>query len=298
MSLAITLSEPAHPVIPPQGRRGSGRAELARERARLARESLSACQLCHQLCLVNRLAGEVGVCGADADTHVFSAQLEVGDESVLVPTYAIALNGCNMRCGFCISRKDSWNANAGTFTTPLALAQQAQKALDQGARTVQFLGGEPVIHLPFVLSVVAQLPDSAQLVFKTNATASAQARELMDGLFDFHVADYKFGQDDCAIRLAHAHQYTASVQENLLWACGQGGLIIRHLLMPGHVECCWKPVAAWIAEHVPSARISLRTGFWPDMRTHALPDLRRTLTSTEINHARELARFYQLNLIP
>ena len=66
-------------------------------------------------------------------------------------------------------------------------------------------------------------------------------------MFDVWLADFKFGNDACALRLAKVPDYTSSVRENLLWADRHSELIVRHLLMPGHIECCWRPVAEWLA---------------------------------------------------
>src|SRR5262249_51623948 len=82
---------------------GSHRAALARARAVLARDALKACTLCTHDCGVNRLAGELGVCRAGPHPRIFSAQIEVGDELELVPTFAIAFSGCDLRCDFCIT---------------------------------------------------------------------------------------------------------------------------------------------------------------------------------------------------
>src|SRR5206468_5253810 len=133
----------------------------------------------------------------------------------------------------------SWNPRAGQPLPAQILAEQAKAALADGARTIMLLGGEPTIHLHAALQIVSELPDSAKLVWKTNAHGSAQARELLDGMFDVWLADYKFGNDACAQRLAGVDDYNRIVQENLFWANDHSELIIRHLLMPGHVECCW-----------------------------------------------------------
>src|SRR5918996_476014 len=87
------------------------------------------------------------------------------------------------------------------------MAARACRALDEGARTVMVLGGEPTIHLPAALEFVAELPETARLVWKTNAHGSAEARELLDGMFDVWLADFKFGNDECALRLAKVPDY-------------------------------------------------------------------------------------------
>lgn len=276
----------------------SDRATLAARRVPAAQAALTACRLCAHECGVNRQAGERGRCGATTTSCVFSAQVEVADELELVPTFALAFGGCDLRCEFCITRTESWNPAAGYRLNARALAAQATEALAQGARTVMFLGGEPTIHLPSVLTLVSALPDHAKLVWKTNAHASAAARALLDGLFDVWLADFKFGNDRCATRLAEAPDYTRVARENLRWAARHSELIVRHLLMPEHVDCCWAPVAAGLAEELPGVKVSLRTGFWPRLQALRNAELRRPVNTAERARALDIARACALNLIP
>ncbi|PYK99928.1 MAG: hypothetical protein DME19_06895 [Verrucomicrobia bacterium] len=258
-----------------------GRSEMARSRVEAARAALAECHLCAHHCGVNRLAGERGLCHAGVETRVFMAQVEVSDELELIPTFAIALSGCDLRCSFCITGAESWNPQAGEPLDAVALAAKAQAALDEGARTVMILGGEPTVHLPSVLEIVAELPDNAKLVWKTNAHGSAQARELLDGLFDVWLADYKFGNDACALRLAREHSE----------------LIVRHLVMPDHVDCCWAQVARWLDENLPGIKVNLRSGFWPGWRSARHGELRRTVAIAESESAGRIARECRLNLV-
>ena len=274
------------------------RRALARERARLAREMLADCRFCAHDCGVNRLAGEFGLCRAGAAPRFFSAQVEVSDELELIPTFAIALSGCDLRCDFCITGAESWNPRAGENFSASEIAEKAKTALRNGARTIMLLGGEPTIHLPAALEFVAELPDSAKLVWKTNAHGSAQARELLDGMFDVWLADFKFGNDACARRLAKISDYARVVQENLLWANEHSELIVRHLLMPGHIDCCWKPVAEWLAENLPGVKVNLRSGFWSAWKAARHPELRGTASASETGLASQIARMYELNLTP
>jgi len=277
--------------------RGS-RSALAAGRAREARAGLADCRLCAHDCGVNRLAGEQGLCHAGPETRFFSAQVEMGDEAELTPTFAVALSGCDLRCDFCITGAASWNPQAGREFSARAMAAKAVRALQGGARTIQLLGGEPTIHLPSVLEWVAELPDTAKLIWKTNAHGSAQAREWLDGVFDVWLADYKFGNDACALRLARVPNYLRSVQANLEWATEHSELIVRHLLMPGHGECCWRPAAEWLAAHLPGVKVSLRAGFWPGWQSGRHAELRSTTTVAEEKRAFELARDLGLRLIP
>ena len=273
------------------------RASVARERATLARAMLTDCHFCAHHCGVNRLAGAAGLCHAGPHPRFFSAQVEVSDELELIPTFAVALSGCDMRCDFCITGRESWNPAAGAGLEAAAMAAQAVRALDRGARTVMLLGGEPTIHLHAALELVAELPETAKLVWKTNAHGSAQARELLDGMFDVWLADFKFGNDACARRLAKVSDYLSIIQENLVWANEHSELMVRHLLMPGHVDCCWRPVAEWLAAEMPRAKVALRSGFWPTWHAARHPELRGTVSAEESQQALGIAQVCRLNLI-
>ena len=278
-------------------RRIRNRQRAARERANTARAMLADCRFCAHDCGVNRLAGQLGLCRAGAITKFFSAQMEVAEDLDLIPSYAVALSGCDLRCDFCITGATSWNARAGETFDPQSMAEQAACALERGARTIMILGGEPTIHLPAVLEFVAELPETARLVWKTNAHASSTARELLDGIFDVWLADFKFGNDTCAESLARTPQYTQIVRENLLWAAEHSELIVRHLLMPGHLDCCWKRIAEWLEAELPQAKVSLRSGFWPAWRARVHQELRRTVSALENEKAVEIARQSGLQLV-
>lgn len=275
-----------------------GRAALASQRAAAAAAMLANCHFCAHHCGADRLDGQLGRCRAGADTNFFLAQTEVTDELELIPTFAIALSGCDLRCDFCITGGPSWNPMAGVPFNAFEMASRAAAALKKGARTVMILGGEPTVHLHAALELASLLPDRAKLVWKTNAHGSREARDLLDGIFDVWLADYKFGNDECAERLAGIADYTQIVRTNLLWASRHSQLIVRHLLMPGHIDCCWQRVAEWLGENLPGARVNLRAGFWPAWRARRHDELNGTVPPGDARRAFQIAEIFRLNLVP
>lgn len=276
----------------------TGRAFAAGLRTPLARAMLAECRFCAHQCGVDRRAGPNGRCRAGPEPRVFLAQTEVTDEIELIPTFAIAFSGCDLRCLFCITGAESWNAGAGLPFDARKMAARAVAALRRGATSVMLLGGEPTIHLPAALEFVASMPDTARLVWKTNGHASAPARALLEGMFDTWVVDFKFGNDPCALSLAGTPRYLSAVEENLRWAATHAELIVRHLLMPGHLECCWKPAARWLAAELPGVKVNLRDGFWPAWQSSRRPELRAGVSADESRRALELARDLGLILVP
>lgn len=244
----------------------------------MARRQLSHCLWCAHRCGADRLGGQRGPCHAGPEGRLFNARIEVGDESDLCPVFAVAFSGCDLRCDFCNTGRESWDASAGSVPAGPereVLLGRIGRAWESGAvRSLMILGGEPTIHLASALDLVSALPDGLPVVWKTNAHGTPESHALLDGVFDCWVADLKFGNDDCARRIARVEGYCARVHPNLIQAARSTRLIVRHLLMPGHLECCWRPVAAWIAANLPGVEVSLRTGFWPGWFSGRHPELR------------------------
>src|SRR5437879_9409992 len=96
-----------------------------RDRAVSAHAALADCHFCAHDCGVNRLAGELGPCRAGPHARIFSAQVEVGDELELIPTFAIALSGCDLRWDFCITGELSCNPRMGDPVRLEPFAEQA-----------------------------------------------------------------------------------------------------------------------------------------------------------------------------
>jgi putative pyruvate formate lyase activating enzyme len=111
--------------------------------------------------------------------------------------------------------------------------------------------------------------------------------ELLDGVVEMYLADFKFGNGPCARAVAGVDNYTEVVTRNLLLAAAQAPVIVRHLLMPGHLECCFRPVARWMAENLPDVPFTLMTGYVPAWRADTCGELGRMLTQTECDAAEQ-----------
>ncbi|HVE39750.1 MAG TPA: radical SAM protein [Planctomycetota bacterium] len=265
--------------------------------ARAARESLSRCLLCAFRCGVDRTGGPAGLCRTDARSRVFHEGIEWAGEEVLVPTFVVSLSGCNMSCSFCLTGESSQNGRAGTMLDASALGLRI-RASAGSLRSVTILGGEPSIHLDGALEIAARIPRNLPLVWKTNAYASPEGLSLLEGIPDVVLADYKFGNDACAARLANVPRYTEIVRENLHWAARTSRLLVRHLAMPGHLECCLAPVAEWLARRLPGTPLSLMTGFLPTFRAAGDSELGRTNREAERRRAAEIVRACGVPLAP
>ena len=89
----------------------------------------------------------------------------------------------------------------------------------------------------------------------------------------------------------------AIVTRNLRLAAVQGNLIVRHLLLPGHFDCCFRPIAEWLGVRLPAVKFSLRDGYSPSWQADRFSELKRPLAAGEAERARDLAIQMGLRLI-
>jgi putative pyruvate formate lyase activating enzyme len=258
--------------------------------AERAEASLTSCAVCELRCGVDRLGGEIGPCGLGADSYTYKRHLSLAEEVELLPAYLVYLSGCNMRCRFCIQGHDCFDPRRGERVEPDALAAELEHAVDRGARTISFIGGEPGLHPHTILRVAASARRQIPIVLKTNLYLTPHTLNLLRPVVRLYLVDFKFGSDRCARRLAGIDRYLEVIERNLRIVSTRGDLIIRHLLMPGHLSCCFRPVARWVAEHLPEAVFRLMDGYVPAWRAQGDPMLGRSCNALELAEAASLTQ--------
>ncbi len=247
------------------------------------------CHLCEHRCGVIRSQGQQGRCGADPIARVYRHRVEYGEEIALKPSHIVYLSGCNLRCAFCIAEENAFEPRLGQPLTAQLLAQIVAWGRQQGARNLQWAGGEPTIHVPTILDAMAGLPDPPPVVWKSNFYATTESFRLFRGFVDVYVADFKFGNDACAKRIAGVDRYFATVARNLHIAAEQGDLIVRHLLLPGHFDCCCRPIVDWMQSHLSTVKFSIRDGYLPCWKARHDAELARPLVRGLARRAADLA---------
>ncbi|NUP99602.1 MAG: radical SAM protein, partial [Armatimonadetes bacterium] len=158
----------------------------------------------------------------------------------------LAAVGCGLRCRFCY-RPGNLNAAAGNEADPVALARGIDAAAD--CRHVHWLGGDPDESLPGILTVHRLVRIDRPLVWNTHSYLTPAQARLLEGVVDGFVADLKFGPGACGERLAGIKGYWPAATATLgRLAAFNSRLLLRHVLLPGHLECCARPVVDWLLQ--------------------------------------------------
>ena len=260
--------------------------EAVRRALTWAEQRYESCDVCAVSCGVNRHQGELGRCGLGVDGRVYKEYLHLGEERCLVPSHTIYLAGCSMRCLFCSDMGPVERPMAaGSFVAPEALANRIATRREAGARNVNFVGGVPDVNLLYILRTLVHCPPDTRVVWNTNLWTTEQSMAALSGVVDVWLVDHKFGDDRCASSLAGVSGYTERLERLLPLAAASGELMVRHLLMPGHLSCCTRPVLDWLARHLPDAIVNLMTGYRPFQLASGRGAMARENQQEEINQA-------------
>jgi putative pyruvate formate lyase activating enzyme len=257
----------------------------------IANRILENCHFCTRRCGTNRLDGDVGYCRCGTKTAVSTIFPHMGEEPELVPSGTIFTLGCTLRCLHCQNWSISQWFEKGETCSPTQLARAVEQLRKDGCRNVNLVGGDPTSWLPQWLETFRHVDVNVPVVWNSNSYYSLETAKLLAGFADVYLLDFKYGPETCAEKISDASDYWTACTRNHLYAKKYGELIIRVLVLPGHLECCTKPVLNWISENLgDGVRVNLMFQYRPEWKSHQVPELRRSLTEKERCRAIELAK--------
>jgi putative pyruvate formate lyase activating enzyme len=145
--------------------------------------------------------------------------------------------------------------------------------------------------------------NSPQL-WNSNFFMSSETMSILRTLMDAWLPDFKFGPGKCALDLSRTPWYWETVTKNLKLVHEWGeDFVIRHLIMPNHIECCTKPILDWIAKNMPEVQINIMDQYHPDNLCNPMSqkykdrykEIARSPTKEEIKRAYKYANDLNLN---
>jgi putative pyruvate formate lyase activating enzyme len=281
-----------------------------------ARSLLEHCVACPRKCGINRLNNEKKDCNIGRNVVVSSAFPHFGEEYCLSGRFGsgtIFFSSCNLRCVFCQNWDISQNINGQEFSAQDL--SEAMLALQQhGCHNINFVTPEHVV--PQVVEAIALAIEDGlniPIVYNTSAYDSLESLELMNGLTDIYMPDFKCWNQKTSARLLGARDYPTIAKESIREMHHQvgdlkldetgiafRGLMIRHLVMPG-MEKESKSILEWIAKEIsPDTYINIMGQYRPSYKVGnqkrdgnaAFAEINRPIEKHEIegvyNQAREV----------
>lgn len=256
----------------------------------IGRRVMSSCHFCVRRCGVDRLSGEKGYCRCGVEFALSSCFPHLGEEPELVPSGTIFTCGCSMRCIHCQNWSISQWGERGTSASPSRVADIVESLRRQGCRNVNMVGGDPTPNCWLWLQTMQGVDANIATVWNSNSYYSEETADLLAGFIDLYLLDFKYGNNECAAVISDAPGYWEACTHNHLMAKEHGELIIRVLVLPGHNECCTRPILRWISENLgPWTRVNVMFQYRPEWRARERAELSRRLTRREREEALQIA---------
>jgi putative pyruvate formate lyase activating enzyme len=281
-----------------------------RDRAQRAVAQLADCRLCPRDCGVNRLADSWSACKTGRHAVVSSWFPHFGEEDCLRGwngSGTIFFGHCNLRCVFCqnydISQDIKPRAEPGVTAREIAAMMISLQR--RGCHNINFVTPEHVVAqiveaVAEALALGLELP----LVYNTSAYDALGSIELMNGLVDIYMPDFKYWSREASARYLKAADYPDAARAAImamheqvgpLVLDGQGlarrGVLIRHLVMPGALDET-RAILEWIARELgPDTYVNLMDQYYPagKVNEERYSEINRRLTSAEFVGAQRAA---------
>lgn len=258
---------------------------------------LKECHLCPRNCGVDRLAGQKGFCGVDAGIMVARAALHMWEEPCISGkegSGAVFFSGCSLGCAFCQNRTISKGQSGKVITVEhlaeLFLDLQAQKANNINLVTAgHFL---PQVREALILAKEQGL--TIPVVYNSSGYEKAEMLRYLEGLVNIYLPDLKYLEADLAGKYSHAKDYpevAMKALEEMVRQVGmpefdergmmKKGVIVRHLLLPGHVRNSKKVLEYLYGTYGDQIYISLMNQYTPMPAMKDDPQLSRKVTDRE-----------------
>ena len=255
------------------------------------------CLLCPRKCGINRSTGQTGVCGVSSEIKVARAALHYWEEPCISGkkgSGAVFFSGCSLHCVFCQNREIS-DGKAGKVISKERLSDIFMELAVKGANNINLV--TPGQYIPDIVWAVNDAKSRGMklpIIYNTSGYENVTELKLLEGIVDVYLPDFKYMDSTLSAMYSRAKDYPSVAKQALSEmvrqqpdvviddATGliQKGVIVRQLLLPGHVNDA-KAVLKYLYDtYHDHVYISMMSQFTP-IALKDYPEINRTVTRRE-----------------
>ena len=255
------------------------------------------CTKCPRNCGVNRQIN-MGFCKSYAVPKLAKAFLHQWEEPCIsgnVGSGTVFFSGCNLKCIYC----QNYDISQNSFGKEVSIERLMEIYLElqlNGAHNINLVN--PTHYTDAIIESILPLKESGQLkipvVYNSNGYENVSTLKELENIVDVYLPDFKYFSEKTAQAYSFAPDYPEICKKAILEMFRQvgspifdengiirRGLIIRHLILPGHTKGSIN-ILNWIAENLPhSVYVSLMSQYTPFYRANEFPKLNRPITRAE-----------------
>lgn len=272
------------------------------------------CRLCPRDCRVDRTRKRKGTgpgfCGETDQVRVAYVGPHFGEEPPITGekgSGTVFFSGCGLQCVFCQNHQISRGGIGDPMDVDQLVDAVAKMVREHGVHNVNFV--TPDHFLPHAVKLVSDLRQAGQdlpFVYNFSGYQSVDILKELGPFADIYLPDFKYSNANLAARLSHCRNYTTTAlnaisemvrQKSFLDTFTTGGpiakkgVLVRHLILPGHMENSISALTSLYVEFGPELPLSLMSQYQPVVR-HQDPQLNRKVTHDEFErvygHVQEL----------
>jgi len=233
------------------------------------------CLLCPRRCGVDREAGSRGYCGETAALRLAFAGIHRGEEPPITGkggSGTVFVSGCNLGCAFCQNYQISRGMGrpvSGEEFAEICLALQKK-----GAENINIVtGSHAAPALALGVSQARKQGLSIPVLWNSSGYDGLEILEVLKESVDVYLPDLKTLDPAFAARFFNAPDYPDAASAAILKMMEYrklrldetmlSGVMIRHLIVPGHLQNT-RDVLRWFVEKCKGrALLSLMTQYTP-----------------------------------
>ncbi len=261
------------------------------------------CNICPRECNVNRNNNELGFCKANNKVKIANYSLHMWEEPIISSkkgSGAVFFSNCNLKCIYCQNYQIS-TLNKGCEITIEELSKIYLKLEKMGALNINLV--TPTHYIPVIKkSLIKAKKDNLciPIVYNTSSYEKVSSLKTLDGLIDIYLPDLKYISDDLALKYSSSKnyfEYASKAISEMYRQVGspvikngvmKKGMIVRHLVLPGHIEESKKVIKYLYDIYKDNIYISIMNQYTP-LNDTKYSNLNRKLTSEEYDEVLDYA---------
>jgi len=259
------------------------------------------CDFCPRKCHSDRFSGKLGYCKSDASFNISSICIHKGEEPAISGKDGICnvfFTHCNLQCIYCQNYQisDNMTSNISTKRELDDVIRQITTILDSGISRVGFVSpSHSIPQVKIIIHSIHSLGYDPVWVYNTNGYDKPESLRSLEGMIDVYLPDFKYMEAALSGKYSDAPDYpevAARALKEMFRQKGaalhsgkdgtaESGMIIRHLVLPGHIQNSLKILNFIAEEFSPKLHISLMSQYYPTPRVGCHPGLSNTVTTEE-----------------
>lgn len=234
------------------------------------------CQLCPNLCGVDRTSGKTGRCNESSSVRIAWAGLHKGEEPPVSGANGsgmVFFCGCPLHCAYCQNYQISSAGGAGFTVSVSELASIFKELQNFGATTLNLVTGT---H--FVPSIIQALElakkdgFSLPVVWNSSGYETVQTLRLIDPYIDLYLLDAKTLDKEVGRVFCGLASYADAIVPVMQFLKRRHpvteleklkGVLVRHLVFPGTLDSTFSFLKWFADNYAQNFRLSLMVQFVP-----------------------------------